>query len=518
MQSSFIAGRLIQVLFAFLLVGAAFLLGSQVAGEEYQNIGFFAAIAAGLAFYLFAGKFFWAICFAVIFIPINLPFVPLGMKPFEIMLAAALGYYLINDLAFKKKFPLLGVRPDGIFLAAALCFVLYHGIDQRFGVRLLGSELWGGRAYLGMIGAALAYFCLQSTHLPTKLWNKLPWIILFFGTLNFLFKLGLQLSPSAFAFVIPYEEFQDNEFSRWGFLGDYGYLLIVTAFSMIPIYRWLSSRNLWPFLMGTTGVFLCFLSGYRSSSMNALIYFLVGSWRDLKMGVIIIPIGFVLVATVLSISHSTFLTLPPGIQRGLVWIPGDWDYQVKMDAEGSNDFRLKVWEYFLVHEFPNHMWFGRGLAVPYREILKNLGSTTIDPETGQARQVLEDRDYAFFVTGNLHNGFLSTLDRFGIVGALFIFLFILVAFMRFLGFIMKNPPNRGNFALQWIALYGTVSIIGFPMGAPRIDDFLPTIFILLGVFNALKASYDRELASQPPAPDKPLPIAKLPTTFQTTFR
>jgi hypothetical protein len=83
---------------------------------------------------------------------------------------------------------------------------------------------------------------------------------------------------------------------------------------------------------------------------------------------------------------------------------------------------------------------------------------------------------------------------------------------------MKNPPTRENFSLQWIALYGSVSIIGFPTGALRIDDFLPVIFILLGVFNALKASYDRETASQKSTSDRLLPITQLPTTFQTTIR
>lgn len=514
MQNSAAAGRLIIFFFGFLVLAGALAFGTMISGEEYQTMALIVAVTLGIVLYFFAGKYFWAICFASIFIPINIPFVPLGMKPFEIMLLAGLAYYAVNEMVFKKNWPKVGVLPDGLFLGFALVVVLYHGLEQRFGVRLLGSEVWGGRAYLSILAAGIAYYCLQSQKAPLNVWNKIPWIILLFASGNFLISLVENLFPGRLSFLAQNTEIIQTELARWGFLGNYGVVLMLTALASKPIHKLLTSTNMLPAVFLGTGYLLSLLAGYRSSFMNSSIVFMIAAFRDFrfKSSVFIILLLFFLGA--ISIINSSIYRLPPGVQRGLLWIPGEWDYDIVQDAAGSDDFRWKTWEYFWVHEFPDHMWLGRGLAVPYRELLTNLGSSTVDPETGVARQVMEDRDYGFFISGNLHNGFLSVLDRFGIVGGIFIFAFAVVAFMRFFNFLLRNTPSQQTFALHWIALYGCMYCISYPIGALRVDDFLPTIIMLLGVFNALAKSLAAQESTGISQATIPLPFP-LPTSPET---
>jgi hypothetical protein len=223
---------------------------------------------------------------------------------------------------------------------------------------------------------------------------------------------------------------------------------------------------------------------------------LIGSARDLRgKTLIVFPI---LITGLLTLSwiHSSVYSLPQGIQRGLVWIPGEWDENLKLDAEGSDDFRWKVWEYWAENKFPEAPLLGRGLGVPYEDILGNLDEAmAIDPGTGETVTKFADRERSFTVTGNLHNGFLSVIDRFGIVGAFCFFAFVATSFLRIIKVIYSTPVKYQNCSIQWLGIYICAYILAYPIGALRIDDFFAPTVLLIGIFNALVADYKRTQAA-----------------------
>jgi hypothetical protein len=481
-------------------LGFAVFLGSMIAEGNYQALALILLLSVGFALYFGFSAFLWMMCICAIFIPGNLTFLPLGLKTFEVMLLAGTAHFFISQTVFKKTFPRIGPQPAGSWLLLFLVIVMLHGISDRFGVRLLGSDTWGGRAYLGILVSGLAYYCIQSMQFDVRKWTNLPLFVILISSADLGVKLVSYNEPQIGLLVSSFYSGTFNsdtfvEFSRWGFLGNFGYVLVTTALCYSTLTGMITRGNLVPPLLFLTGAALCLSSGYRSSLLFLFFLVIVGSIRDLHFKTLfLVPL---LVTSLLALSwvHSSVYPLPQGMQRGLVWLPGDWDENLTLDAAGSDDFRWKVWAYWAQNKFPEAPLIGRGLGVPNYDILSNLDeATTIDPNTGETLMKFADRERSFTITGNLHNGFLSVVDRFGLVGAFCFFTFIIISFRNIFKVLFRTPVRYDTCYLHWIGIYICASILAYPAGALRIDDFFaPTVF-MIGIFNVLAAGYDRAKA------------------------
>jgi len=107
-------------------------------------------------------------------------------------------------------------------------------------------------------------------------------------------------------------------------------------------------------------------------------------------------------------------------------------------------------------------------------------STNVATETPQFT-----RDAAFALSGNLHHGFFSVVDRFGIVGCLFFVLWTVAALRRMATFLLEKRPSTQNCGEQWLAIYVIAFTIAFPLGALRAENFLPYQLFFIGLFVAL---------------------------------
>lgn len=509
-SNSGIMGKLVQGGVILLGLLGAVIIGRMVAYENYQTLAMCVALGIGFVIYFLFSKYFWMICFASIFLPGSLPFLPLGLRPFEIFLLVGVVHFFIDQVVLEKKFLRVGIQPDGAFLCFALIIVIYHAAKDRLGVRMLGSDIWGGRAYLSILAGALGYFCLQAIRLDPKRWKKLPWIILLVAVSDLGIRLVTATSPRLADLISRfytgvYMESPETNLSRWGFLGNFGYVALLTSLVISTIPGFIYRGKLIPPLLFALGLFGCLASGYRSSLIAGGVIVLLACLRDLRWKTPLLMLLGVLGLFGISFINTSIYRLPPGVQRGLVMLPGDWDPDLVRSAAGSDEFRWSVWKYWYQFYFPKHPLIGRGLGVPYEDILATLSTYGgVNAESGQAMFTYADRDDSFTATGNLHNGFLSVLDRFGILGGLPIFAFALIALKRFLGFILHNNITAENRPLQWIALYGSMWIICYPWGALRIDDFFGVLIILLGIFNSLSASMARP--EEKPRPYEPLVI------------
>jgi len=88
-------------------------------------------------------------------------------------------------------------------------------------------------------------------------------------------------------------------------------------------------------------------------------------------------------------------------------------------------------------------------------------------------------------TGNIHNGFLASLDAMGIIGTIFFVLWNLRLLIRTLR-IKFNKDDPAGVVLRFIALYLGVSIISYWTGASDVGSFLPREFALAAVFLRLQ--------------------------------
>jgi O-antigen ligase len=210
-------------------------------------------------------------------------------------------------------------------------------------------------------------------------------------------------------------------------------------------------------------------SGYRSAVINSFFLVIAAAIRDLKAAaVVLIPLLAALFFA-LSVVNSEIVALPKQVQRGLAFLPGHWDVQMARDAESSNIFRLNVWSIWWKQYFPAQPIFGRGFGFKSEWSKQSIyyGKSTDLP------QMVE--------TGNLHNGFLASLDTFGIVGTVFFVTWNVSLFVRALR-VPFDHRGKEYFTLRFLALYLAVSTASYWIGALHVGTFLPQEFALTGLF------------------------------------
>ena len=111
-------------------------------------------------------------------------------------------------------------------------------------------------------------------------------------------------------------------------------------------------------------------------------------------------------------------------------------------------------------------------------------------------------------TGNIHNGFLASLDSMGIVGTLFFVIWNLRLLVRTLQVPFREDDPNGM-VLRFVALYLAVSIICYWIGAQDVGTFLSHELVLVGVF--LRLQSDRAAVELSSAMTAPTSVAKLAT-------
>ena len=140
----------------------------------------------------------------------------------------------------------------------------------------------------------------------------------------------------------------------------------------------------------------------------------------------------------------------------------------------SNDFRRRVWTLWAREYFPVHPWLGRGFGFRKSEWAK---PNALNPKGIDYRATVEVQ--------NIHNGLFAAVDTFGIVGTIFFVLWNLRILARTFR-VSFQRTDAGGMALRFLALYLTVWIISFWLGAQNIGMFLPQEFALVGVFLRLR--------------------------------
>jgi hypothetical protein len=477
-----------------LSIPLAMLVGSWVAEGRIRELSVLIGLPVLGVLIIGISQWLWPFAVGSIFLQGAMPFIPAAFKPFELFLIILLVRFVIEDVVFRKRWIKLGPRPDYLFILGLLGVLLVHGVQDRFAMRVIGSDIWGGRAYFTLLLAFATYFVLQSSRLDLRVFRSLPLIALAFGAAEFMVQAITFAVP---AWSLPVSSFYSSvapasgeTFARrLGFAGNFGYLLIFWSLSDCRLQDFLNKGRFLKAIAFGAGILFCLLSGFRSSLIVAAIIIAVASIRDFgRASVFMLLPLFLAIAGVIGL-HLAGVQLPATVQRGLTMIPGiEWDEDAVADAEGSLDFRSKVREIWLRQYFPENMLVGRGFGLHPDDMMATMPYLT-DEIGGYAASILAlskyNRDEAFVVSGNLHHGFFSTIDRFGLAGMLCFVLWTFVALRRMFAELVSSRVSPMNPALQWLALYVISFTIAFPLGALKIETFLPQHLFLCGLFAAL---------------------------------
>lgn len=468
----------------FLVCGIALLLaiflGAQIGGEHYAQLALGAVFVLLLSITLFTGRFYWILTIASSFLGGTFPILRGQFTPFQILMAIGVAKFFVGDVVLRRTKIKVGPRFDAFLIMCFMAVLTWHGIHDRFGMKFLGSSIWGGRHYVNVFVGLAAFAVIQSIPISTKLWTRLPYLVLAVTTFDLVIGIITTVFPGSIYKIYPFysavswagvEEITSGESltGRIVTFGNFGFVLVVIVLSTIPLGRLLHPSNFRYLVMLCVGGLATLYSGFRSMVLNSFLAAMIAGIRDLKGRVVVLVFLLAFFLAGVSIINSEFIRLPKQVQRSLTFIPGKWDTEMSMDAASSNEFRKNVWTTFMQQYFPVHPWIGRGFGfrsewgqkLTYQ---KNLFDTV---------QVIE--------TGNIHNGFLASLDAMGIIGTIFFVIWnfrLLVRTMR----VAFNKEDPAGIVLRFIALYLGVSIISYWMGAQDVGTFLPREFALAGAF------------------------------------
>jgi len=417
------------------------------------------------------------------------------------MVAVALSFAVsFTHRILDKKVRFLTVPQLTSPLLALLAVVLLTAMARGgIGLQSMGATEGGGRRYVALIMAIVGYFALTTRTIPLNRANWCVGLFLLSSVLSVVAMLYGRL-PSMFNFIFLF-------IPPTGAAWDAARGLDVGAASLLRPFA-TAAEGMFAYLLARYGVreiltpghlrlvamfagvsFLMVLSGSRLALIVFILTFGIQFWLEglLRVrAVMLLGLGLFLAAVIVIPFASQ---MPYSIQRTLAVLPLELDPMVRLDADGSSEWRREIWR-VTIPQIPEYLLVGKGYAMSSQDF-------SFLTDTAFAQRTVEDR--AATVAGDYHNGPLSVIVPLGIWGVI-AFIWLLVAGGRVLWCNYKHgqPALRiintfllANFLMKIVAfvfVFGglTVSLFGFTG--------------ILGLSVALNGGVARPAGLPPPLP------------------
>jgi hypothetical protein len=344
-------------------------------------------------------------------------------------------------------------RPLAFLLVVTLVTAYLTG---GIGIRAFGSDVFGGRRYVYLIGAILGYFALTAQRIPQER-AGLYFAVFFLGGLTSLIGDLIPLVTPSFYFIFwlfpPSAITGQLELgtTRLGGIAGASFAVYYYMLSRYGIRGIFSLNKPWRIIVFIAFVPVGLLGGYRLIiiiiGMTFVVQFFLEGLHRTKM----FP-GMVLAAVLAAaILVPVAPKLPYTFQRALAFLPLQIDPLARQDAEGSSEWRLKMWTAILP-EVPKYLWLGKGYALSAFDFdfMKTRQEGNISAENWDAA-----------VAGDYHNGPLSVVLTFGIWGVIG-FLWFVASSLRVLYCNYRyGPPPLKTFNTLLFASFVTRLVMFF---------------------------------------------------------
>ncbi len=296
-----------------------------------------------------------------------------------------------------------------------------------FGLRAMGSDAVGGRRYLLILGAIAGYIAMSGRQIPKdKVWLYVG--LFFLGGLTNLLADALPFVPQSMYFIfwmfpVDKSPFGAPEVMNEGIGRYYGLTVGCLCFCFYLMARYgirgmLEGRKIWRFgllmLVGAVSLF----GGFRSFFILAVFSFIFHFYFEGMLRSRYTPflIGFaILTATFGAVFPQQ---LPMSVQRAISFLPLDVDPLARLDALSSSLWRKNMWE-SLIPEIDQYWIIGKGYTMNGSDL--DLLAKLAEGSTEKSAELAS-------MAGDYHNGPLSVLLPFGILGTIAFLWFFFAAF------------------------------------------------------------------------------------------
>lgn len=435
----------------------------------------------------------------------GVPLLPVPFSVANLAIILTVGVWFLSVAIRRQQWDFKSDRIDVILIAIILLLMIGY-FRNPVGIASLatGGNI-GGRPYAEIVIAIAAYVILSGQQARASLVEGLPKWVIFSGAVlavggsiaAFAPQAGIVLYQFYSGFMPDMGELLDPYGDSEG-IGKSGYLrplasaLVAWAVARCNPIRLIRPENYWVVAILAVATVLAALTAYRSALIAVGFYFIAASWLWLRgIGLVFCGVLGVLFVAVL-ISLQSFISLPDPVQRSFAFLPGNWDQRVEMQADGSVDWRLEMWEDVIYGDNIQNWWIGDGFGFPQSE-LEYYGYLQ---RTGQIlpQQLAE----YYLITGGLHSGPLSAAKFVGVIGGL---LYLILAFMVISGYVKHWKMLEGYHSLTRlrtaIGFFGILACyvpfkFVFVYGAYQKD--LATLIVSAGLYRLMASVVRREIA------------------------
>ena len=408
----------------------------------------------------------------------NLNFLPLNFSIQELSIIGVSLYLLYRTIFGLNVAWRLGPASIWVPLALLLSIIVYHWVESRdIGIKLLGGTGWGGRKYFTVLMASFGMLLLNS--FPGITWADLQKVpLLYFlgafvdivpGTIStlvpatapYIFRVYSGVNLSEYGSSIRGNFSEEAGVTRIGQLSLVGRAIGLVTLCYIPPKTWLALNRLWALPTVLLGGILCAASGFRSTVVGYSVAFFSAIYTTLRSSAfLLIPLPIV-AGLGIALTQGTVFNYPLALQRGLSFLPGQWDAKATMEANSSSEFREKMKALFYKEYFQKAPIIGLGYHYD-----PNLAKTATDIYLAIVqRQAAAGDEFAsvrsYIEQRQPHEGVLHSLLVSGSLGIFFFSAFCLGLFFYAWRSIIHTPPNDITPIQTWCFALLLAQLAGF---------------------------------------------------------
>jgi hypothetical protein len=241
------------------------------------------------------------------------------------------------------------------------------------------------------------------------------------------------------------------------------------------------SAKVWRLVWFVMASMMIFLGGSRLLMVSYLftfgaLFFMEGLHRT-RMLLVFLMAGMLILSAAIPFAPH----LPFTVQRSLAFLPLNWNWEAKVSAKESSDWRVKMWT-ALLPQIPSHLLLGKGYAITMEDV-EFMGSDS-------AFHTVDASQQALVLSSDFHNGPLSVVIPFGLWGVI-VFLWFMFAGMRvmFYNYRYGDESLRTINNFLWVAYLCACFRFIFVFGALNLD--MLTFASLVGFSIALNGGVCR---------------------------
>ncbi len=365
-------------------------------------------------------------------LPVNLFFLKGSPPIWEVVVMLSLGIAIVERAVNNKnRFISAPSIVWPLIFTAGMAFMTAK-LTGGIALHTMGGDAGGGKKYITLFLGIATFFALISHRIPPERRRWYIGIFILSGLPAFISDLG-PLLPYPLKYInllIPSATLQPGTEWEIGFtrLGSFGTSAGVLATFMIARYGlrgiFAGGTAWWRAPLFTLLLAMTMLGGFRNvvfsfAMICILMFFMEGLYKTR-----LLPF-FALVGIIMACLLVPFANhLPFTFQRALSFLPLNLDPAAVADAEGSSEWRFRMW-HDLWPQVPQYLLLGKGYALTQDDFSMMGGG---DLANG-AEAKMDASQGALAVSGDYHNGPLSTLIPFGVWGGI-TFLWFTLAGLR----------------------------------------------------------------------------------------